>query len=219
MRIIWCMIPEIWSAIGRNFYQFGTFTPLTTQKIKILKKQKNHLYIFNKCYSYNHMMYDSWNMERNRKYFCHFGSFFAFSPSSPLKKFKKAKKKKKTIKNQNFEKMQKTTWDIIILHMCTKNYDHMMYGSWDMEWNRQNFLSFGSFLILLSHYQPGKSKFLKYEKNYWRCYHFTRVYQKLWSYDVQFVGYDVWHIDGQIDRRTDGQTDRQSEKVTYRVQY
>ena len=21
---------------------------------------------------------------------------------------------------------------IIILHMCTKHYDHMMYGSWDM---------------------------------------------------------------------------------------
>ena len=26
--------------------------------------------------------------------------------------------------------------DIIILHMCTKNYDHMMYGSWDMVHNR-----------------------------------------------------------------------------------
>ena len=23
--------------------------------------------------------------------------------------------------------------DIIILHMCTKNYDQMMYGSWDMD--------------------------------------------------------------------------------------
>ena len=28
--------------------------------------------------------------------------------------------------------MKKTIEDIIILHMCTKNYDHMMYGSWDM---------------------------------------------------------------------------------------
>ena len=27
--------------------------------------------------------------------------------------------------------------DIIILHMCTKNYDQMMYGSWDMVHNRQ----------------------------------------------------------------------------------
>ena len=27
---------------------------------------------------------------------------------------------------------KKTTGDIIILHMCTKNYDEMMYSSWDM---------------------------------------------------------------------------------------
>ena len=31
-------------------------------------------------------------------------------------------------KNQNFEKMKKLPGDIIILHMCTKNYDQMMYG-------------------------------------------------------------------------------------------
>ena len=39
-------------------------------------------------------------------------------------------------KNQNFTKMNKIPGDIIILHMCTKNYDHMMYGSWDMMCNR-----------------------------------------------------------------------------------
>ena len=38
-------------------------------------------------------------------------------------------------KNQNFEKMKKTPGDIIILHMCAKNYDQMMYGSWDMVCN------------------------------------------------------------------------------------
>ena len=32
-------------------------------------------------------------------------------------------------KNQNFEKMKKTPGDIIILHMCTINDNHMMYGS------------------------------------------------------------------------------------------
>ena len=29
--------------------------------------------------------------------------------------------------------MKKIPGDIIILNMCTKNYDHMMYDSWDME--------------------------------------------------------------------------------------
>ena len=35
-------------------------------------------------------------------------------------------------KNQNFEKMNKTTGDIIILRKSTENYDHMKFGSWDM---------------------------------------------------------------------------------------
>ena len=38
--------------------------------------------------------------------------------------------------------MKKFAGDIIILHICTKNHNHIMYGSWDMEPDRQNFLSF-----------------------------------------------------------------------------
>ena len=45
-------------------------------------------------------------------------------------------------KNQNFEKMEKTPGDIIILHLCTTNDNHMMHHSSDIECNRQNFLSF-----------------------------------------------------------------------------
>ena len=33
--------------------------------------------------------------------------------------------------------MEKETEDIIISHKCSKNYDHMMYSSWDMVRNRQ----------------------------------------------------------------------------------
>ena len=40
----------------------------------------------------------------------HFGLFFTLlPPNSP--------------KNENFKKIKKNTGDIIILHMCTKNYD------------------------------------------------------------------------------------------------
>ena len=35
----------------------------------------------------------------------------------------------KNPKNQNFEKMKKFAGDIIILHMCSKNHNHIMYGS------------------------------------------------------------------------------------------
>ena len=43
----------------------------------------------------------------------------------------KMKKKKQTNKQKQKQK-QKTPGDIIILHMYTKNYDHMMYCSWHM---------------------------------------------------------------------------------------
>ena len=48
--------------------------------------------------------------------FCHFGQFFANLPH-------------KNLKNQNFEKMKTVRGDIIILHKCTKNHDHMLYCS------------------------------------------------------------------------------------------
>ena len=35
-------------------------------------------------------------------------------------------------KNRRLKKVKKKSGDIIILHICTKNYDQMMYGSWDM---------------------------------------------------------------------------------------
>ena len=50
--------------------------------------------------------------------------------------------------NQNFEKMKKIPGDIIILHMCTINQNHMMYGSWDMERERQ------IFFLILHHFLP-----------------------------------------------------------------
>ena len=49
------------------------------------------------------------------------------------------------LNNQNFENMKKTKkkpGDIIILHLYTTNENHTMYGSWDVEHDRLNFLSF-----------------------------------------------------------------------------
>ena len=45
--------------------------------------------------------------------FCHFGPFFALLPHN-------------NPENQNYEKLKKTPGDIIILHKCTKNHDHML---------------------------------------------------------------------------------------------
>ena len=45
-----------------------------------------------------------------------------------------------TRKIKILKKWEKTPEDIIILHKCIINDSHMMYGSWDMKSNRQNFL-------------------------------------------------------------------------------
>ena len=47
-----------------------------------------------------------------------------YSPNSP--------------KNENFSKMKTLRGDLIILHKCTKNYEHMVYYSWDIAHNRCN---------------------------------------------------------------------------------
>ena len=39
-------------------------------------------------------------------------------------------------------KMEKMPGDIILLHMCTMSDNHMIYGSWDIQHDRQSFLSF-----------------------------------------------------------------------------
>ena len=66
----------------------------------------------------------------------------------------------KNLKNQNFEKMKKSPEDIIILQMCTINKNHMMYDSWDMECDRQNFLSFWTIFWAFTP-NPKKIKILK----------------------------------------------------------
>ena len=67
-------------------------------------------------------------------YFSFWAIFCHFTPTARKIKMKK-QKNKKTKKNKT--KKKKTTGDIIILHMCTKTYDQMMYSSRDMVPNRQ----------------------------------------------------------------------------------
>ena len=73
------------------------------------------------------------------------------------------------LKNQNFEKWKKYG-GIITLHLRTTNDDHMMYGSWDMEHDRHNFLSLFGYVLLF--YAPNNlenqnfEKMKKYTKNH-----------------------------------------------------
>ena len=58
--------------------------------------------------------------------------------------------------------MIKTAVRDIISHMYTKNYNNMMYGSWDREWHRQKILSFWThFLLDYPKNDPKNQNFLK----------------------------------------------------------
>ena len=115
----------------------------------------------------------------------------------------------KNPKNQKFEKMKKHlleilsfyTRDIIILHICTKNHNHMSYSSWDTKCDKK-ILPFLAIFCPLTHPTPNhplthpptittqKTKILG-EKYIWRCHHFKLVQQKTRSYDVCLLRYGV----------------------------
>ena len=105
-------------------------------------------------------------MECNRP---NFGLFLPFYPSN-------------NPENQNFEKMKKkkkTPGDIISLHKCIINNNHMMYSSWDMKHSRHNFfVILGYFLLFYPTNNLKKEIFEKMKKNAWRYHHFTLVYHK-----------------------------------------
>ena len=72
------------------------------------------------------------------------------------------------------KKERKKSGDIIILHLCTKNLDDMIYSSWDLECDRLKLVILGHFL----HFYPSKNQTnqnFENEKSCWRYHHFTRV--------------------------------------------
>ena len=109
MIIIWCMIPDIWSATDRIFLSFWTtfclFIILMTQEIKILKNKKTpgEIIILHKCIiNDNHMMYGSWYMKHDGQNFLSFWT--VFGPFTPLttKKIKILKNWKKLLEILSF---------------------------------------------------------------------------------------------------------------------
>ena len=93
----------------------------------------------------NHMIYDSWNIRCDwQKYLSFWAIFCPVSPPGNLE-------------NQNF-KIEKNS---IILHIWTINDNHMMYDSWDIDPDRQNFLLFWTVLCLFSPLLTWKIIFFK----------------------------------------------------------
>ena len=139
---------------------------LPTQKIKILKKKKNKtpgdIIILHKCtINGNHMMYDSWDMKRDRL-FCHFGLFFALLHSPP-----------NNPKNQNFEKLKK-----ISFYTRAPKIIIICYSFLDMVRNECN--CYFSLWVIFCPFTTLTTQKVKIKKNAWRYHYFTIVYQKSW---------------------------------------
>ena len=95
------------------------------------------------------------------------------------------------LKNQNFKKQKKTPGDIIVLHMCTINNYHMMYGSWDTKRDGQNFLSFWPFFALL----PPTTQKIKILKNWEKYLEISSFYKSVPK--IMIICYsvsEIWHV-------------------------
>ena len=137
---------------------FLHFTPLLTPIRKIWKNvKKPSPFALHRCtMNEDHIIYDSWDIRHNKEIFLSFWVIFCpltLLTTQEIKFLKTMKKKKKKKKNDK-------PGDIIIWHLCTTN-DDMMYGSWNMEHNRQNFSHFGPFLPF---YPPNKPENQKLKK-------------------------------------------------------
>ena len=102
---------------------------------------------------------------------------------------------------KNFEK------HLEILSFCTSAPKIICYtvpGIWHMTKGIFIF-HFGLFFALLPPNSPKNQnqKKKKKKKNTWWYYHFTHVYQKLQSHDVQFLRYDAWWTDEWTSRNSD----------------
>ena len=131
-------------------------------------------------------MYGSWDIKLDKQNFLSFWNIFC--PFTPL-----TIPKIKILKN-----WKKTPGDIIILHICTKNHDLMLYSSLDIMCNGYNcYFSFWAIFCPFTSLSAQKIKILKKwkkkKKPSWR-YHSTIMYQKSWSYAILFLGYGMWRI-------------------------
>ena len=110
-------------------------------------------------------------------------------------------------KDQNLKIMNKIPRDIIILHKCTKNHDHMLFHSWDMACDRCNcYFSFWAILCPFIPLTAQKIKILKKMKK-------TAgdiIILHTWTKNHDQMMYSSW------DMVCNGRMEGRTEKVTYR---
>ena len=159
---------------------FCPFTPIWTHKIKIWKNEKNTLryYHFTNVY-HKWQSYDIWFFRyrvHQTKCFVILEHFVPFYLPNNLK-------------NQNFEKLKKTPGDIIILHKCTKNHDHMLYCSLNITRNGCNYFSLWAIFCPFPSLKARKIKILKKWK---KCMEISSFYINVPK--IMIKNYGAWQM-------------------------
>ena len=177
---------------------FSLFTSLTDQKIKIKKKkkEKKHLEISSFYNSVPKIMIIFYTVP---EIWCmmdviifHFGPFFCTFTPLQAKKIKIKKKIKK-----------KRPWDIIILHKCAKNHDHMPHCYWDMVHDRWNYFSFWA---IFCHFTPLTAQKIKILQKWKKSLAISSFYICVPKIMIK------WCMVPEIWCATDGRTDRQMDR-------
>ena len=147
---------------------------------KKLKKCPGDIIILHRCAkNYDQTMYRSWDMVRDR-YICYFSFWAIFWPFTPLTAQKIKILKKKII-----------IGDIIILNMCTKNYDQMMYDSWDMVRDGCNYFSSWAIFYPFTPLTTSKIKILKKWRKLWKVSSFYTPYLLEWALGLLIQFWDL----------------------------
>ena len=89
----------------------------------------------------DHMLYCSWDIVCDGCN-CYLSFWTIFSPFTPLTAQK--------VKISKKWKIKKTPGNVIILHKCIKNHDHILYCYWDMVHDGRNYFSFWAIFCLFT---------------------------------------------------------------------
>ena len=151
------------------------------------------------------MLYCSWDMVGDGCNCC-FSFWAIFCPFTPL-----------TGQKWKFQKNEKNPGDIIILHKCTKNHDHMLHCSWNMACDTCNF--YFSFWIIFYPFTPQNLPFyptahkIKISKKVKKGLEISSFYTCVPTIMIRWctVPETCCMRDGWIDRWTDGQMDGKSD--------
>ena len=184
-HVVWFLI---YQARQTEFFvilgYFLSFYPSNNPENQILKKWKKFLEILSFTQVYHKWQsYDIWLLRYQLQQTDFLSSLVMFCPFTPLT----APKMKIS---QNWKK---APGDIIILHKCTKNHDHMLYYSWDMARVACN--CYFSFWAIFSPFIPltaQKIKISHTKKKHLEVSSFNTSVQKIMI--ICFIVSEIWHL-------------------------